>query len=189
MPSQERRIGELLRVAKHYRSVRRFWGLACLAAGIITASCSQAAATAGADRVVPANGPTCVPSLVHAPDLVALHAQHPASANAPGTLPLDSPILHSILTKWPDPRSFISQATPTELATYGFIGEPAYFGPGGPGPQSPDEPQDIVVFHGNWSANEVNMHGSGHGAHVRWVFADARTGTVFGGSYADCTNE
>jgi len=55
--------------------------------------------------------------------------QHPASTNAPGTLPLDSPILQRILTKGPDPRSFISQATPTELATYGFIGEPAYFGP------------------------------------------------------------
>jgi len=164
-------------------------GLACLAAGVVMASCNQAAPTTGADRVVPANGPMCVPSLVHAPDLVALHAQHPTSTNAPGTLPLDSPILQRILTKWPDPRAFITQATPRELATYGFIGEPAYSGPGATGPHSPDDPEDIVVFHGNWSANEVNMHGYGHGAHVRWVFADAGTGDAFGGGYADCTNE
>ena len=60
---------------------------------------------------------------------------------------------------------------------------------GGVGPHSPDEPEDIAVFHGNWSANEVNMHGAGHGTHVRWVFADALTGDSFGGGYADCTNE
>ncbi len=104
-----------------------------------------------------------LPSLVHVPDLVALHTQHPADVNAPGTLPLNSPILQGIQAKWPDPRSFISQATPRQLATYGFTGEPAYSGAGASGPHSPDDPEDIVVFHGNWSANEVNMHGYGHG--------------------------
>jgi hypothetical protein len=164
-------------------------GCACLGASIILASCNQAFPTAGAGSLVPANGPTCTPSLVHAPDLVALHTQHPPSRNAQGTLSLNSSKLQQILTRWPDPRSFISQATPGELAAYGFIGEPAYSGSGGIGPHSPDEPEDIVVFHGNWSADEVNMHGAGHGAHVRWVFVDAATGDAFGGGYADCTNE
>jgi hypothetical protein len=164
-------------------------GCACLGASIILASCNQAFPTAGAGSLVPANGPTCTPSLVHAPDLVALHTQHPPSRNAQGTLSLNSSKLQQILTRWPDPRSFISQATPRELAAYGFIGEPAYSGSGGIGPHSPDEPEDIVVFHGNWSADEVNMHGAGHGAHVRWVFVDAATGDAFGGGYADCTNE
>jgi hypothetical protein len=163
--------------------------LACLAAGIALVGCNHAGPAAGADPVVPANGPTCVPSHVHAPDLVALHAQHPPDANAPGTLPLNSPALQRVLTLWPDPRSFISQATPRELATFGFIGEPASSGPGTAGPPSLDDPEDIVVFHGNWSANEVNMHGYGHGAHVRWVFIDARTGDSLGGGSADCTNE
>lgn len=160
-----------------------------IGASILLAGCGQVGLAAGADSSVPANGPKCVPSLLHVPDLAALHAQHPPSVNAPGTLPLDSPVLKRIQTKWPDPRSFISQATPRQLATYGFIGEPAYSGAGTSGPQSPDDPEDIVVFHGNWSANEVNLHGSGHGAHVRWVFVDARTGDDFGGGSADCTNE
>jgi len=77
--------------------VKVFRGFACLGAGIILASCNQAVPTAGADSVVPANGPTCAPSLVHAPDLVALHAQHPPSMNAPGTLSLNSPKLQQIL--------------------------------------------------------------------------------------------
>jgi len=175
--------------AWRYRSMKLLWGLASLGAGIILASCNQAAPKVEADSVVLANGPTCVPSVVHAPDLVALHVQHPRSANAPGSLPLNSPILQHLLTKWPDPRSFISQATPRELATYGFIGEPAYSGPATAGPHSPDDPVDIIVFHGNWSANEVNMHGYGHGAHVRWIFVDAQTGDDVGGGSADCTNE
>jgi len=86
-----------------------FRGFACLLAGIILASCKRVVTTAGADSVVPANGPSCAPSLVHAPDLATLHAQHPPSMNAAGTLPLDNPKLQQILTKWPDPRSFISQ--------------------------------------------------------------------------------
>jgi len=59
-----------------------------------------------------------------------VHTQHPADVNAPGTLPLNSPMLQRIQAKWPDPRSFISQATPRQLATYGFVGEPAYSGAG-----------------------------------------------------------
>lgn len=169
--------------------MKLLWGLACLLAGLVLAGCTQAAPAAGADKTVPANGPTCVASRVHAPDLVALHAQHPPSMNALGTLALNSPILQQIMTKWPDPRAFISQATPRELATYGFIGEPAYSETAGAGPRSPDDPVDVVVFHGNWSANEVNMHGYGHGAHVRWVLVDARTGETFGGGSGDCTNE
>jgi hypothetical protein len=163
--------------------------LGCIGASIFLAGCGDARLAAGADSSVPANGPKCLPSLVHVPDLVALHTQHPAGVNAPGTLPLNSPILQGIQAKWPDPRSFISQATPRQLATYGFTGEPAYSGAGVSGPHSPDDPEDVVVFHGNWSANEVNMHGYGHGAHVRWVFVDARTGDDFGGGSADCTNE
>jgi hypothetical protein len=169
--------------------MKPLWTLGCIAAGILVAGCGQVGLTAGANSSVPANGPKCLPSLVHVPDLVALHTEHPANVNAPGTLPLNSPILQRIQAKWPDPRSFISQATPRQLATYGFIGEAAYSGAGTSGPHSPDDPEDVVVFHGNWSTNEVNMHGAGQGAHVRWVFADALTGDDFGGGSADCTNE
>jgi hypothetical protein len=146
---------------------------------------------AGADSAVPINGPNCLARFASTPNLVALHAQHPESVHAPGTLPLNGPELQRVLADWTDPRSFVAQATPRELATYGFVGEPAYMtGPGVVrGPSSPDDPEDIVVFHGNWSAGEVNMHGFGNGAHVRWVFVDARTGVPLGGGYGDCTDE
>jgi hypothetical protein len=180
---------------------------ALLAAILVLAGCSKASPTpstsgtpvrasgvslrAGADSVVPPNGPNCTPRFVSAPDLVALHTQHPATTHAPGTLGLDNPALLHVLTDWPDPRSFVAQATPKELAAYGFAGEPAYStAPGGvTGPSSPNDPVDIVVFHGDWSADQVNLHGVGHGAHVRWVFVDARSGAPFGGGYADCTAE
>jgi len=150
-----------------------------------------AAPRARAESVVPTNGPNCVPRFATAPDLVALRAQHPESIHAAGTLPLSSPEVQRVLALWPDHRSFIAQATPRELATYGFIGEPAYStGPGQvTGPSSPADPLDIAVFHGDWSADEVNMHGYGDGAHYRWVFVDARTGVSFGGGYGDCTTE
>jgi hypothetical protein len=48
---------------------------------------------------------------------------------------------------------------------------------------------DVAVFHGNWSPNEVNLHGFGFGGHVRWEFIDPRTGTPGASSYGDCTNE
>jgi hypothetical protein len=165
-------------------------------AGCATGSSSPAAPgvpahRAGADSAVPINGPNCVARFASTPNLVELHAQHPESVHAPGTLPLNSPELQLILTDWPDPRSFIAQATPQELAGYGFEGEPAFTTGPGPatGPTSPVDPEDIVVFHGDWSASQVNMHGVGEGAHVRWVFVDARTGVPFGGGYGDCTNE
>ena len=146
---------------------------------------------AGADSAVPINGPNCVSRFATTPNLVELRVQHPESAHAPGTLPLNSPEVQRVLSDWPDPRSFVAQATPRELATYGFVGEPAYTTGPGPvtGPSSPDDPEDIAVFHGNWSASEVNMHGFGYGAYVRWVFVDAHTGVPFGGGYGDCTNE
>jgi len=181
---------------------RKLWSIVgALATSVALAGCGAGSVApvvaggpthqAGADSTVPANGPNCNPRFASTPDLVELHAQHPESVHAPGTLPLNSPALQHVLADWPDPRSFVAQATPRELATYGFIGEPAYTTGSGPatGPASPDDPEDIVVFHGNWSASEVNMHGVGDGAHVRWVFVDARTGVPFGGGYGDCTNE
>jgi hypothetical protein len=163
------------------------------AVGPVTSVAARPAAApqTRAESVVPNNGPNCVPRFATAPDLVALHAQHPESMHAAGTLPLNSPQVQRVLALWPDPRAFIAQATPRELATYGFIGEPAYItGPGQvTGPSSPADPLDIAVFHGDWSADEVNMHGYGDGAHVRWVFVDARTGVTFGGGSGDCTTE
>lgn len=169
--------------------------LITVAAAAVMAACSQASTpqpasrpAAGADSVVPANGPACMPVFEPAPDLIALHTQHPPDKTAPGTLALDSPPLQRVLAMWSDPRAFVSQATPRQLADYGFIGEPAY-ATGPVGPHSPDDPVDVVVFHGNWSAGQVNLHGAGHGAHVRWVLVDARSGMPFGGGSADCTDE
>jgi hypothetical protein len=182
---------------KHY-----LWSIiGGLAATVVLAGCGVGASApvaagvpahlAGADSAVPVNGRNCVARFASTPNLVELHVQHPESVHAPGTLPLSSPEVQRVLADWPDPRTFVAQATPRELATYGFVGEPAYTTGPGPvtGPSSPDDPQDIAVFHGNWSAGEVNMHGFGYGAHVRWVFVDARTGVPFGGGYGDCTNE
>lgn len=175
--------------------------IGALATSVVIAGCAAGSSSpgaaggpahpAGADSAVAINGPNCVARLASTPNLVELHAQHPASVHAPGTLPLNSPELQLVLADWPDPRSFVAQATPRELATYGFVGEPAFTTGPGPatGPTSPDDPEDIVVFHGNWSASQVNMHGVGDGAHVRWVFVDARTGVPLGGGYGDCTNE
>jgi hypothetical protein len=181
----------------HYR-----WSIiGALATSVALAGCAAGSSApvaagvpahrAGADSAVPINGPNCVARFASTLNLVELHTQHPESVHAPGTLPLNSPELQLVLADWPDPRSFVAQATPRELATYGFVGEPASITGPGPatGPTSPDDPEDIVVFHGNWSAGQVNMHGVGDGAHVRWVFVDARTGVPFGGGYGDCTNE
>jgi hypothetical protein len=109
------------------------------------------------------------------------------SAHTVGTLPLDSQRINQLLRMWPDPEAFAAQATPRELSRYMFPGEPAYGNTAGP--HSPDDPEDVLVFHGQWTADQVNMHGVGLGAHVRWLFVDAVTGQAFGGGYADCTTE
>jgi hypothetical protein len=124
---------------------------------------------------------------VAAPDLSALHSEHPMSAHAASTLPLDGPRISQLLRTWPDPRAFAAQATPRELGRYGFPGEPAYGN--GAGPHSADDPEDVLVFHGQWTAAQVNMHAIGLGAHVRWLFVDAITGQAVGGGYADCSTE
>lgn len=102
-------------------------------------------------------------------------------------IPLDSPALERVLALWPDPQAFVSQASARALGSCGFVGEPAYGN--GAGPHTPDDPVDVVVFHGSWAASSVNRHGVGHGAHVRWVLVDARSGESLGGGYADCTTD